>query len=147
MLSKINPTQTQAWSKLVEHHADVKATRMKTLFANNPDRFEKMSIQFNEIIFDYSKNIITDETKKYLLELVDECDLKPAIEAMFNGEKINETENRAVRHTALRNCSDTSVMLDGSYLKRFKEAGANILSIHLEACPRLPRTVDAIKKY
>lgn len=63
MLSKINPTQTHAWSKLVEHYADVKSARMKTLFANDPDRFEKMSIQFNEIIFDYSKNIITDETK------------------------------------------------------------------------------------
>ncbi|MEB2787085.1 glucose-6-phosphate isomerase [Algoriphagus persicinus] len=116
MLSKINPTQTKAWGKLVEHYADVKALQMKTLFENDSSRFEKMSIFWNEIIFDYSKNIITDETKKYLLELVEESDLKSAIEAMFNGEKINETENRAVLHTAFRNFSEASVSVDGENL-------------------------------
>ena len=114
MIPKINPSQTSAWKKLTAHYSEMKTIRIKTLFNNDPARFEKMSIQFNELIFDYSKNIITGETKKYLLELAVECNLKPAIEAMFNGEKINETENRAVLHTALRNFSDTPIVVDGA---------------------------------
>tara|TARA_R110002049_G_scaffold191337_1_gene360260 strand:+ start:24043 stop:24543 length:501 start_codon:yes stop_codon:yes gene_type:complete len=114
MIPKINRTQTPAWKKLADHYSEMKTVRMKTLFDTDAARFDKMSIQFNELIFDYSKNRITDETKQYLLELAAACDLKPAIEAMFNGEKINETENRAVLHTALRNFSDTPIMLDGA---------------------------------
>ena len=113
MMPKINPTQTSAWKKLTTHYEEMKKVGIKTLFDNDASRFVKMSIQFNELFFDYSKNIITDETKKYLLELAVESDLKTAIEAMFNGEKINETENRAVLHTALRNFSDTSIVVDG----------------------------------
>ena len=113
MMPKINPTQTSAWKKLMTHYEEMKKVGIKTLFDNDASRFVKMSIQFNELFFDYSKNIITDETKKYLLELAVESDLKTAIEAMFNGEKINETENRAVLHTALRNFSDTSIVVDG----------------------------------
>ena len=113
MMPKINPTQTSAWKKLTTHYEEMKKVVIKTLFDNDASRFVKMSIQFNELFFDYSKNIITDETKKYLLELAVESDLKTAIEAMFNGEKINETENRAVLHTALRNFSDTSIVVDG----------------------------------
>jgi glucose-6-phosphate isomerase len=114
MIPKINPTQTSAWKKLTAHYPEMKTVRVKTLFDEDPKRFEKMSIQFSDLIFDYSKNSITDETKQYLLELAAECNLKPAIEALFNGEKINETENRAVLHTALRNFSDAPVMLDGA---------------------------------
>lgn len=114
MIPKINPIQTSAWKKLTAHYLKMKTVRMKTLFDSEPDRFEKMSIYFNELLFDYSKNSITDETKQYLLELAAECNLNPAIEAMFNGEKINETENRAVLHTALRNFSNAPVMLDGA---------------------------------
>ena len=114
MIPKINPTQTSAWKKLTAHYLEMKTVRIKTLFDNDAERFEKMSIQFNDLIFDYSKNIITDETKKYLLELAVECNLKSAIEAMFNGEKINETENRAVLHTALRNFSDAPIIVDGA---------------------------------
>jgi glucose-6-phosphate isomerase len=114
MIPKINPTQTSAWKKLTAHYTEMKTVRVKTLFDEDPKRFEKMSIQFSDLIFDYSKNSITDETKQYLLELAAECNLKPAIEALFNGEKINETENRAVLHTALRNFSDAPVMLDGA---------------------------------
>lgn len=113
MIPKINPTQTSAWKKLTAHYLEMKTVRIKTLFDNDAERFEKMSIQFNDLIFDYSKNIITDETKKYLLELAVECNLKSAIEAMFNGEKINETENRAVLHTASRNFSDAPIIVDG----------------------------------
>lgn len=113
MLPKINPTETSAWKKLADHYADIKLVRMKTLFDQDPKRFEKMSIQFNELLFDYSKNIATDKTLEDLLELAKECNLKTAIEAMFNGEKINETENRAVLHTALRNFSAFPVMADG----------------------------------
>lgn len=113
MLPKINPTTTPAWNRLLAHYLEIKNKRMKSFFDEDATRFEKMSITFNEIIFDYSKNIVTDETKKLLLELANDCKLKEAIEAMFSGEKINETENRAVLHTALRNCTDTPVVLDG----------------------------------
>jgi len=112
MFPKIDPTQTSAWKKLKTHYTEMKTVQMKTLFDNDPERFEKMSIQFNDMIFDYSKNIVSAETQKYLLELAAECQLKPAIEAMFHGEKINETENRAVLHTALRNFSEASVTSD-----------------------------------
>jgi len=86
---------------------------MKDLFENDEQRFEKFSLKFKDILVDFSKNIITENTFKLLLELADEVDLKDAIEKMFSGEKINETENRAVLHTALRNLSKTPVYVDG----------------------------------
>jgi len=86
---------------------------MKDLFVNDPARFSKMSLLFEDILFDYSKNIITDATLDMLLKLADECRLKDAIAAMFDGEKINRTENRAVLHVALRNYSDQSFLIDG----------------------------------
>ncbi len=113
MLSKINPTETSAWKNLSAHYSEIKNVRIKYLFENEATRFDKMSILFNEILFDYSKNLVTDETKKLLLQLADECKLKAALEALFTGEKINETENRAVLHTALRDFSDTSIFVDG----------------------------------
>ncbi len=114
MLPTINPTETAAWKKLTAHYAEMKSVRMKTLFDKDPARFDKMSIRFNELLFDYSKNIITGETKDQLLELANECKLKPAIEAMFSGEKINGTEQRAVLHTALRSFSDDPIKVDGA---------------------------------
>ncbi|MCK9450466.1 MAG: glucose-6-phosphate isomerase [Bacteroidales bacterium] len=113
MFPKINPTRTAAWKALSDHQAEMKKVQMKDLFAQEPQRFEKMSIQLNDILFDYSKNIITDETLEKLFQLTDDCKLKTAIEAMFNGEKINETEDRAVMHTALREFSDKSISVDG----------------------------------
>ena len=86
---------------------------MKDLFFNDPERFAEFSIQFEDILFDYSKNIITQNTVEVLLELAEECQLKIAIEAMFTGEKINQTEGRAVLHTALRNYSGAQVEVDG----------------------------------
>ena len=113
MLPAINPTTTKTWRKLTKHHKNMSGVTMKTLFAENPKRFEQMSMRFEDILLDYSKNVITDETLGLLIKLAKECGLKAAIDAMFNGEVINVTENRAVLHTALRNRSNKSVMVDG----------------------------------
>ena len=113
MFPKTNPTTTTAWKKLVKHQKAMQATPMKTLFAEDPKRFSEMSLQFEDILVDYSKNIITAETLKLLLKLAKDCGLKSAIEAMFTGEAINMTENRSVLHTALRNRTNAVVMSDG----------------------------------
>ena len=103
MLDKINPTKTQSWKNLVDHFKEMKGVHMKDLFADDPDRFNKYSIRFNGILVDYSKNIITEDTLKLLLKLTDDVGLRDALNKMFTGESINETEDRAVLHTALRN--------------------------------------------
>lgn len=113
MLPKINPTATPAWKELQKHYAEIKHTHLKELFKEDGDRFKKYSLSAQDIIWDYSKNILTGKTLELLLQLAEECELKAAIEAMFNAEKINETENRAVLHTALRNSLDKPVLLDG----------------------------------
>jgi len=113
MLPKINPTSTQSWQKLISHRNDISNTEIKDLFATDKNRFENFSLKFEDILLDYSKNIITDETLKILVGLAEECGLKKAIEEMFYGEKINETENRSVLHTALRNRSNTPVLFNG----------------------------------
>ncbi len=103
MLNKVNPSETQSWKNLVDHYKEMKNIHMKDLFVNDPDRFNKYSIRFNGILVDYSKNIITEDTLKLLLRLTDDVGLRDALNKMFNGERINETEDRAVLHTALRN--------------------------------------------
>lgn len=113
MLPKINPTQTNAWSILQEHALNMKNTTMRQLFAEDPGRFNLFSIQFEDILFDYSKNLLRTRTLDLLLQLAEECGLKGSIEAMFSGKAINETENRAVLHTALRNFSGAPVYADG----------------------------------
>ena len=113
MFPKINPTKTHAWKALISHQVDMENVQMKDLFEQDSKRFEKMSIQFDDILFDYSKNIITEETLEKLLQLTEDCKVKNAREAMFNGEKINETEDRAVMHTALRNFSDKPITIEG----------------------------------
>ena len=113
MFPKINPTTTPAWNLLQEHYQEIKNIHLKDLFKEDKDRFKKYSEAVPDILLDYSKNIITDKTLQLLLQLAEECDLKSAIEAMFNGEKINETEGRSVLHTALRNFSGKPVLLDG----------------------------------
>ena len=112
MLKKINPTETQSWKDLVEHFKEMKSVHMKDLFADDPDRFNKYSIRFNGILVDYSKNIITEETLSLLLKLTDDVGLRDALNKMFNGERINETEDRAVLHTALRNRINTPVCVN-----------------------------------
>ncbi len=114
MLPKINPTTTKAWLLLQQHAEEMKATHLRELFKNDPDRFKKFSLCFDEIVFDYSKNIITDKTIQLLLQLADECKLKDAIAAMFNGDIINETERRSVLHIALRNFSKIPVYSEGN---------------------------------
>lgn len=116
MLPKINPEQTNAWQNLEEHFAN-NDFELRELFQNNPNRFREFSVQRNGYLFDFSKNLINDQTLELLLKLADETELKEAVEAMFIGEKINETENRAVLHTALRDFSDAPLMVDGEDIK------------------------------
>lgn len=114
MLKNINPTQTQAWTDLTAHFETAQDLQLSQLFAQDSERFSKFSTQFgSDILVDFSKNLITEETMEKLFALAKETDVKAAIDAMFAGEKINQTEGRAVLHTALRNRSNTPVMLDG----------------------------------
>lgn len=113
MLPAINPTTTQAWQQLLTHAQQMKQVHMKALFANDARRFAKFNAAVQDLVFDYSKNIITDETIQLLIKLANECGIKEAIVSMFAGEKINETEGRSVLHTALRNLSHRPVMMDG----------------------------------
>lgn len=113
-MKNINPTQTKAWKALEAHFAANKDRQLSELFAVDPARFDKFSTTYKDnILVDYSKNLITDETLDLLFELAHEVDLRSAIDAMFNGDKINQTEGRAVLHTALRNRSNRPVMVDG----------------------------------
>lgn len=113
MLPKINFTTTKAYQYLADHYININQTDMKALFAEDPDRFQKFSVLFEDILFDYSKNRINDETMALLIQLAKECKLDEAIRAMFSGEKINETEGREVLHIALRNQSNTPILADG----------------------------------
>ena len=113
MLPTINPTSTTTWQLLEAHAQEMKKLHMKDLFAKDPNRFATFSSCVEDIVFDYSKNIITEETIQLLIRLATECGIKEAVVAMFAGEKINETEGRAVLHTALRNFSGHPVLSDG----------------------------------
>ncbi|MBW3545933.1 MAG: glucose-6-phosphate isomerase, partial [Bacteroidetes bacterium] len=109
MFPRTNPTITEAWIRLQEHHEQLQHKQMKTLFANDAQRFEKFSTRFEDILIDYSKNRITQQSMKLLVQLARESQLEEAIAAMFGGEKINATENRSVLHVALRNQSNKAV--------------------------------------
>ncbi len=114
MLKDVNPTKTAAWKALSEHFAATKGRTIKELFAADPDRFAKFSLRLNDdLLLDYSKNIIDAKTMELLFALARECDVPGDIEAMFRGDKINRTEDRAVLHTALRNFSGQPVLVDG----------------------------------
>ncbi len=113
MLPKTDPTTTKSWKRLAAHYQDMKTVHMRSLFAGNPDRFVTFSLRFNDILVDYSKNIITEETRALLLGLADEMRLREAIEKMFAGDIINQTEKRAVLHVALRNRSTTPIFVAG----------------------------------
>ena len=115
MLERINPTSTQAWFVLKKHfEEEMNRKQMKDLFAADPTRFDQYSIASSDILFDYSKNIITDKTLQLLLQLAKECGLEKAIKAQYEGKAINETENRAVLHTALRDFTASSILVDGA---------------------------------
>ncbi len=114
MLNKIDPTKTISWMNLEEHFQRMKNVQMKDLFRKDKNRFDKFSLDLEDILVDFSKNIITDETIDLFLQLANEIDLKVAINNMFSGAKINETEDRAVLHTALRNFSNKPVLFNGN---------------------------------
>ncbi len=114
MLPRINFTATQAYKYLTNHYIDIAPKHLKELFEEDGDRFNKYSITAGDILFDYSKNRINDTTKALLLQLAHECKLEDAIKAMFSGEAINETEGRAVLHTALRHQGTDPVQVDGA---------------------------------
>ncbi|GAM65913.1 glucose-6-phosphate isomerase [Vibrio ishigakensis] len=114
MLKNINPTHTEAWKALTAHFESAQDMQMKDLFAADSQRFANFSKKFgDDILVDYSKNLINHETMKHLLELAEQTELKSAIDAMFSGEAINKTEGRSVLHTALRNRSNTPVVVNG----------------------------------
>jgi glucose-6-phosphate isomerase len=118
MLPRINPTSTQAWFVLQKHYEEEMNRRhMRDLFASDPDRFKKFSITLGDILFDYSKNIINEKTLKLLLQLAEDCNVKQAIAEQFAGVPINETENRAVLHTALRSFDPSPILVDGADIK------------------------------
>jgi glucose-6-phosphate isomerase len=112
-LDKINPSETKAWQQLQNHFAVMQNFSMKEMFANDANRAEKFHLQWNDFLVDYSKNIINQETMSLLLDLASEVNLKQAIAKYFEGDVINQTENRAVLHTALRSPETASVLVNG----------------------------------
>lgn len=108
-----NPEKTPAWQALVQHQQDIGDLHMRDLFASDSQRFARFSLRFGDILFDYSKNRITDQTMRLLVDLARQANLGEWIEAMFSGRKINVTEDRAVLHVALRNRSNTPILVDG----------------------------------
>lgn len=112
-LPRIDFTQTEAYRLLGKHHQAISCRHLRELFAEDPDRFHRFSIEWDGILFDYSKNRIDATTMDLLFDLAGECQLPEAIESMFTGKPINETEDLPVLHTALRNRSDQPVYVDG----------------------------------
>ena len=106
-------TKSQTWKNLKKHYSKISKLHMRDMFENDPDRFKKFSIKFRDILLDYSKNRITEDTMKLLFRLAKDAKLKSRINKMFEGDKINFTEKRAVLHTALRNRSNKPVLADG----------------------------------
>ena len=116
MLPKINPIQTKAWKALDQHFAN-HDFELRSLFQSNPNRFNEFSVKTDSYLFDFSKNLIDSKTLDLLLDLAEEVKLKEAMEKMFSGDKINETEGRAVLHTALRDFSNKEILVDGHNIK------------------------------
>jgi glucose-6-phosphate isomerase len=108
-----NLRESPAWQALIRHQHEMAGVQMRDLFARDPRRFERFSLRLADILFDYSKNRISEETMRLLLDLARQANLGARIEAMFSGEKINTTENRAVLHVALRNRTNRPILVDG----------------------------------
>jgi glucose-6-phosphate isomerase len=136
MLQSIDPTQTHAWARLTDHFQTMQSVRMKDLFAQDTDRFSRFSRRFEDVLVDYSKNRITQDTLDLLFALAQETHVKEAIDALMSGQKINETEGRAVLHTALRNQSNSPIGVDGqdvmpavnAVLEQMKDFSSRLLS-------------------
>jgi len=129
-LININPTSTNSWKELTKHYQEIKDIEMKSLFLQDTGRKEKMSLQFEDLNFDFSKNRMTEETLALLLELAKESKLDDAIEKYFGGDKINVTENRAVLHTALRNKGTDPILVNGQ-----------------DIMPEVNQTLDKIERF
>jgi glucose-6-phosphate isomerase len=114
MLPQHNPTETMAWSALEKDFLLLQATHMRELFQNDPDRFQKFHLKFEDILIDFSKNLLTEDVLQSLVSLARETEVENAIRAMFRGDRINQTESRAVGHVALRNRSNTPISIDGA---------------------------------
>ena len=136
-MKNINPTHTKAWQSLQDHYEEIKDVTLAEFFAQDATRFTKFSATFDDaILVDFSKNRITTETLEKLQALAKETDLQGAIKSMFAGEKINRTEDRAVLHVALRNRSNTPILVDGkdvmpevnAVLEKMKSFSENIIS-------------------
>jgi len=148
MLKRINPTETVAWKALEKHFQTIENVQMKDLFAQDKGRFEQFSSTFEDIFVDYSKNRMTQETLDLLLQLAEEVDLKDAIAQMYSGQVINETENRAVLHVALRNQSDDVIEVDNQdvmpevkgVLNQIRNFSADLLSGRLRGYTGNPIT-------
>jgi glucose-6-phosphate isomerase len=108
-----NLVESPAWQALIEHQKEVSNLHMRDLFAQDPQRFRRFSLRFGDVLFDFSKNRVTEKTMQLLFDLARQADLERWIEAMFTGQKINITEDRAVLHVALRNRSNTPIYVDG----------------------------------
>src|SRR5580693_4208605 len=115
--SEISRTQSTGkhavWRALEDHYGAMRGRHLRDLFADDPARGERMTAEAAGVFLDYSKNRIDDETLRLLVELAEQCGLRERIDAMFRGEKINVTENRAVLHVALRAPKGTSIVVDG----------------------------------
>lgn len=127
--------KTRAWKRLEHHYKTMRKVEMRDMFAKDPQRAERYSINLDAMMLDYSKNRINDRTMKYLLALAKECKLPEKIEQMFSGDKINLTENRAVLHTALRNRDNTPIYVDGK----------NIMSQINEVLDKMRKFSEAVR--
>src|SRR5579875_1712377 len=112
-LTNIRPTDLPAWKALESHCAEIRPLHLRQLFAEDPQRGERLAIEAVGLYLDYSKNRITDETLRLLVQLAEQASLRERIDGMFNGEKINVTENRAVLHVVLRAPRDATIVVDG----------------------------------
>jgi len=136
MLTSKNPVKTKAWAELLKQYRSVKDLQIKNFFKEDRDRFEKFHIVFEDIVFDYSKNFINEQIKSTFIQLCDEISLKDSIEKMFSGDMINQTEKRAVLHTALRNRSSVPVFVEGKdvmpdvnrVLEKMKEFSTKVIT-------------------
>ena len=138
MLDKQNPLTTAAWSRLYDHYGVMKDVHMRDMFRDDAGRFEKFSLHFEDLCVDYSKNRINEETLSLLISLAEEINLQKSIEALFSGERINETEDRPVMHIALRNRSGNPLMIEGkdvmpevsAVLEQMREFSDNVAAGH-----------------
>src|SRR5437764_5515365 len=128
-----NITGSGAWKALASHYSAIQSIQMRDLFQRDPKQFDKFHVRFQDILLDFSKNRITEETFRLLLDLAQKSDLRGWTEKMFSGQKINTSENRAVLHVALRNRSNRPILVDGkdvmpevnavlAHMRQFSEA-------------------------